>query len=178
MPLSGLRGVIFTFLLISFSKRYSPNCANATNEKKVLPHRQNDLKDWQKKLAVIIHRLPGLLTKPVDQPVKLLNHRGAKKKNGMKRKEILGRLYPFVKFLTGIQKMASLECKHKKKQQKHRIRGLLPRMFSSMNIPTCRTRSPPGKSTLWPFKQNTISQHSWLWDSIDVTLGSGDKKSL
>ena len=155
MPLSGLRGVIFTFLLLSFSKRYSPNCANATpslptNEKKhgVLPQRQNYLKDWQKKLAVIIHRLPGLLTKPVDQPVKLLNHRGAKKKNGMKRKEILGRLYPFVKFLTGIQKMASLECKHKKKQQKHRIRGLLPRMFSSMNIPTCRTRLPPGKSTL------------------------------
>ena len=93
MPLSGLRGVIFTFLLLSFSKRYSPNCANATpslptNEKKhgVLPQRQNYLKDWQKKLAVIIHRLPGLLTKPVDQPVKLLNHRGAKKKNGMKRK--------------------------------------------------------------------------------------------
>ena len=147
MALLGLRGVIFTFLLLSFSKRYSPNCANATqslptNEKKtgVLQQRQNDLNDWQKKSAVIIQRLPGLLTKHVGQPftVKLLNRRGAKKKYGMKRKEVCGRFYPFVKFLTGIQNMASLECKYMKEKQGQRMRGLLPRMFSSMNIPTCK----------------------------------------
>ena len=143
MPPLGLRGVIFTFLLLTFSKIYCPNCANATpslptNREKteVLSQRQNDLNDWQKKLAVIIHRLPGLLTKHVGQPfiVKLLNRRGAKKKYGMKRKEVL------VKFLTGIRNMARLECRYMKEKQGQRMRGLLPRMFSSMNIPTCKQR--------------------------------------
>ena len=149
MPPLGLRGVIFTFLLLTFSKRYCPNCANATpslptNREKtgVLQQRQNDLNNWQNKSAVIIHRLPGLLTKHVGQPfiVKLLNRRGAKKKYGMKRKEVLGRFYPFVKFLTGIRNMARLECRYMKEKQGQRMRGLLPRMFSSMNIPTCRQR--------------------------------------
>ena len=143
MALLGLRGVTFTFLLLSFSKRFSTNCANATqslptNREKtgVLQQRQNDLNNWQNKLAVIIHRLPGLLTKHVGQPfiVKLLNRRGAKKKYGMKRKEVL------VKFLTGIRNMARLECRYMKEKQGQRMRGLLPRMFSSMNIPTCRQR--------------------------------------
>ena len=149
MPPLGLRGVIFTFLLLTFSKIYCPNCANATpslptNREKtgVLQQRQNDLNNWQNKLAVIIHRLPGLLTKHAGQPftVQLLNQRGAKKKYGMKIKVVRGRFDPFVKFLTGIRKMASLECKYMKEKQGQRMRGLLPRMFSSMNIPTCRQR--------------------------------------
>ena len=167
MALLGLRGVIFTFLLLSFSKRFSTNCANATqslptNREKtgVLQQRQNDLNNWQNKSAVIIHRLPGLLTKHAGQPftVKLLNHRGAKKKYGMKIKEVRGRFYPFVKFLSGIRKMASLECKYMKEKQGQRMRGLLPRMFSSMNIPTCKQGQ--NKIVFWKINSllpNTLS---------------------
>ena len=79
MPLVGLRVVIILFRLLSLSTnsvvvatsdlQTSPAVAATqslkTQDRSLLTKPQNDLNNWREGSAIIIHHLPGLLTKHV-----------------------------------------------------------------------------------------------------------------
>ena len=171
MPLVGLRGFFYLFLFLSLSA--NPTGATVslqTNEKepKLMPEPQSDLIGWKEKSATIIHQLPGLLTKNKKGrfTLKYFNH---VKTNLMKNRikgeiyrmiktERLARLCKFVKQMR--LKVVKITARAKFKQMKHqmtkhRMRGLLPRMFSSVNVP----RYKQGRGKIVQGKIRSLARH-------------------
>ena len=155
MPLVGLRVVIILFRLLSLSTnsavvatsdlQTSPAVAATqsmkTQDRSFLPKPQNDLNNWREGSAIIIHHLPGLLTKHVGGTftLKFLDPKGTKiVKNanteyGKYRKTSTKQLNRLCKLAKTI---ARAELKQMKSQmRKDRVKGFLTRMFSSVNIP-------------------------------------------
>ena len=148
MPLMGLRGVIFVSLLLTFSTSPAVVAAEGlqTSEKgpELLPKAQNYLKSWKEKSATSLRHLPGgVLTKNEKGKftVKFLNLTETKTmKNKIKemiRSTKLGSLCKFfnhlrLKVSNRIARRKLRRMKHQMK--KHRMRGLLPKMFSRENV--------------------------------------------
>ena len=169
MPLVGLRGVFFVFLLLSLSTNPA-DASLPTNEKepKLMPQPQSDLNGWKEKSAILIHQLPGLLTKSEKGrfALKLLNPgENNLMKNQIKdeiyrmiKAERLGRLCNFFKQmrLKVVKRIARAKFKVMKHQvTKHRMRGLLPRMFSSVNVP----RYKQGRNRVVQMKIRSLARH-------------------
>ena len=148
MPLMGLRGVILVSLLLMFSTSPAIVAAEGlqTSEKgpELLPNAQNYLKSWKEKSATSLRHLPGgVLTKNEKGKftVKFLNLTETKTmKNKIKemiRSTKLGSLCKFfnhlrLKVSNRIARRKLRRMKHQMK--KHRMRGLLPKMFSRENV--------------------------------------------
>ena len=135
-----------------------------------MPQPQSDLYGWKEKSATIIHQLPGLLTKNKKGrfTLKYFNH---VKTNLMKNRikgeiyrmikaERLARLCKFVKQMR--LKVVKITARAKFKQMKHqmtkhRMRGLLPRMFSSVNVP--RYKQGHGRGKIVQGKIRSLARH-------------------
>ena len=114
-----------------------------------MPKVQNNLNNWKDKSAIIIHRLPGLLTKNVGgtftikflDPTKAKTVKNAKKEKGKIITEELDLLCKLSK------RIARAKLKQMKSQmKKQRVRGFLTRMFSSVNF-----------NKFWTHGQNQIA---------------------
>ena len=152
MPLVGLRVIIILFRLLSLSTNStvvatldlqpSPVVVSTrslkTQERSFLTKRQNDLNNWRQRSAIIIHHLPGLLTKNAggNFTVKFLDPKSATMKSTrMENGNISGKRGNRICRLA--KRFARALLKHKRHQmRKHRVRGFLTRMFSSVNFPS------------------------------------------
>ena len=146
MPLMGLRGDIFVSLLFTFSTSPAIVAAEGlqTSEKgpKLLP--KNYLKSWKEKSATSLRHLPGgVLTKNEKGKftVKFLNLTETKTmKNKIKEMTRSTKLGSLCKFFNHLRLKVSNRIARRKlrrmkhQMEKHRMRGLLPKMFSKENV--------------------------------------------
>ena len=105
-------------------------------ETSLLPKAQNNVNNWKNKSAIIIHHLPGLLTRNVGgtftvkflDPTKAKTVKKANKKYGRIITDDLCKLS---------KRIVRAKLKQMKSQmRKQRVRGFLTRMFSSLNFLT------------------------------------------
>ena len=178
MPLVGLRVVIILFRLLSLLSTNSVVVASldlqtspavvATQslDRSFLPKPQNDLNNWREGSAIIIHHLPGLLTKHVGGTftLKFLDPKGTKivkkpskeyGKDGKISTKQLSRLCKLAK------RIARAEFNQMKSQmRKERVRGFLTRMFSSVNIPKWYKQ---GRNKIALKKIRSLDRHCLSW---------------
>ena len=180
MPLVGLRVVIIIFRLLSLSTnsvvvatsdlQTSPAVAATqsmkTQDRSLLTKPQNDLNNWRERSAIIIHHLPGLLTKHVGGPFTLefLDPKGTKivkkpkKENGKDGKISTKQLSRLCKLA---KRIARAEFNQMKSQmRKERVRGFLTRMFSSVNIPKWYKQ---GRNKIALKKIRSLDRHCLSW---------------